>query len=82
MELEFVAFSRNKISPSLVEEHLMHMLDINIEPNVMFFLRVLQKTDVNQVGSMSYDDFGIRFILTVTFQMKLSVTFFLAHRPT
>jgi hypothetical protein len=57
MELEFVAFSRNRLSSSMIEEHLMHMLNTNIEPNVSFFLRVLQKTDVNHIGSMCYEDF-------------------------
>jgi hypothetical protein len=36
MELEFKAFCKNKIHRSKVEEHLIHLVATDIEPNVDF----------------------------------------------
>lgn len=57
MELEFVAFSRNRLTKELIEEHILHMLNTSIEPNYAFFLRVLQKSDVQQIGFMTFEDY-------------------------
>ncbi|KND00165.1 uncharacterized protein SPPG_04506 [Spizellomyces punctatus DAOM BR117] len=57
MELEFVAFSKNRFSKEMVEEHLMHMLRTNIEPNQKFFFRTLKRFDYQEQGFLSYDDF-------------------------
>ncbi|KAJ3277433.1 hypothetical protein HK104_003301 [Borealophlyctis nickersoniae] len=57
MELEFVAFSKNRFSREAVEEHLMHMLRTNIEPNYKFFYRAIQRFDYQEQGHLSYEDF-------------------------
>ena len=36
MELEYVAFSKNRFSIELVQDHLIHMILTKIEPNYKF----------------------------------------------
>ncbi|KAI9090027.1 hypothetical protein DFS34DRAFT_380799 [Phlyctochytrium arcticum] len=57
MELEFVAFSKNRFSREMVEEHVMHMLRTSIEPNQRFFTRTLKRYDYQEQGHLNYEDF-------------------------
>ncbi|KAJ3045412.1 hypothetical protein HDV00_010282 [Rhizophlyctis rosea] len=57
MELEFVAFSKNRFSREMVEDHLMHMVLTKIEPNYKFFGRILKKYDYQEVNALSCEDF-------------------------
>ncbi|KAJ3328261.1 hypothetical protein HDU76_010288 [Blyttiomyces sp. JEL0837] len=57
MELELVAFSKNKFSKEIVEEHLLHMLLTMIEPNQKFFMANLKRFDYQETGSLTYEDF-------------------------
>ncbi|KAI8811689.1 hypothetical protein BJ742DRAFT_867047, partial [Cladochytrium replicatum] len=57
MELELIAFSKNKFSRDMLEEHLMHMLINLIEPNFRFFYRSLRRFDYQEQGSLTYDEF-------------------------
>ncbi|KAJ3056143.1 hypothetical protein HK097_007975 [Rhizophlyctis rosea] len=57
MELEYVAFSKNRFSIEMVEDHLMHMILTKIEPNYKFFGRILKKYDYQEVNALSCEDF-------------------------
>ncbi|KAJ3146088.1 hypothetical protein HK101_002369, partial [Irineochytrium annulatum] len=57
MELELIAFCKNRITKEIVEEHLQHMILENIEPNQKYFVAGLKKYDYQDNNFMSYDDF-------------------------
>ncbi|KAJ3178576.1 hypothetical protein HDU87_003399 [Geranomyces variabilis] len=57
MELELVAFSKNRFSRETVEEHLLHMLRTNIEPNQKFFRYVFKRGDHQEQSTLSYYEF-------------------------
>ncbi|TPX57516.1 hypothetical protein PhCBS80983_g03779 [Powellomyces hirtus] len=57
MELELVAFSKNRFCRETVEEHLLHMLRTSIEPNQKFFHYVLKKVDHQEQGTLPYEEF-------------------------
>ncbi|KAJ3216572.1 hypothetical protein HDU67_009266 [Dinochytrium kinnereticum] len=57
MELELIAFCKNKFSREVVEEHLMHMIMSGIEPNHKYFFNGLKKSDYQDNGFLSYEDF-------------------------
>ncbi|KAJ3412358.1 hypothetical protein HDV05_000832 [Chytridiales sp. JEL 0842] len=57
MELELVAFSKNKFSKEMIEDHILHMLATNIEPNQKFFNIGLKRFDYQDTGNLSYEDF-------------------------
>lgn len=57
MELEFKAFSKNKIHRAKVEEHLIHLVATDIDPNIDFFFHCLSKFDTTKKGTLSYEDF-------------------------
>ncbi|KAJ3115975.1 hypothetical protein HK098_006822 [Nowakowskiella sp. JEL0407] len=57
MELELIAFCKNKFSRDMMEEHLMHMLAKLIEPNYKFFYRSLKRFDYQDVGGLAFDEF-------------------------
>ncbi|TPX77188.1 hypothetical protein CcCBS67573_g01537 [Chytriomyces confervae] len=57
MELEYTAFSKNKYTLEMVEEHLMHMIFKQIEPNVKFFTLCLKRYDYQETGVLQFEDF-------------------------
>ena len=57
MELEFKAFCKNKLQRQRVEEHLIHMIAKDIEPNIEFFQKTLAKFDSTKKGALSIEDF-------------------------
>ncbi|KAI9330036.1 hypothetical protein DFJ73DRAFT_859404 [Zopfochytrium polystomum] len=57
MELELVAFSKNRFSREVVEEHLIHMLLNEIEPNQKFFYFGFKRLDYRDVGTLPFEDF-------------------------
>ncbi len=38
MELEYMAFCKNKVSRESMEDHLLHLMSTTIEPNYLFVL--------------------------------------------
>lgn len=36
IELEFISYSKNRVTRELVERHLIHLIQANIEPNYRF----------------------------------------------
>ncbi|KAI8817696.1 uncharacterized protein EV422DRAFT_212674 [Fimicolochytrium jonesii] len=57
MELELVAFSKNKFTFETIWEHLLHMLRAGIEPNQKFYRLVFKQSDHQNQGTLSYDSF-------------------------
>ncbi|KAJ3151655.1 hypothetical protein HDU86_006074 [Geranomyces michiganensis] len=57
MELELVAFSKNRFSRETVEEHLLHMLRTGIEPNQKFFHYVFKRGDHQEQSTLSFYEF-------------------------
>ncbi|KAJ3227223.1 hypothetical protein HK099_002916 [Clydaea vesicula] len=57
MELEFTAFSKNHLTKEMIEEHIMHMIVTDIEPNYTFYLNCMKKIDIQRTGTLCYDDF-------------------------
>ncbi|KAJ3109622.1 hypothetical protein HDU97_003096 [Phlyctochytrium planicorne] len=57
MELELIAFCKNKFTREMVEEHLVHMIISGIEPNQKYFQGGLKRFDYQDNGFMAYDDF-------------------------
>ncbi|KAJ3394004.1 hypothetical protein HDU84_000503 [Entophlyctis sp. JEL0112] len=57
MELEFTAFSKNKFTLEMLDEHLLHMIFKQIEPNVKFFSLCLKKFDYQETGILQFEDF-------------------------
>ncbi|KAI8621807.1 hypothetical protein BC830DRAFT_1092288 [Chytriomyces sp. MP71] len=57
MELEYTAFSKNKYTLQMVEEHLLHMVYKQIEPNIKFFTLCLKRYDYQDTGVLQFEDF-------------------------
>ncbi|KAJ1339378.1 NADH dehydrogenase [ubiquinone] iron-sulfur protein 8, mitochondrial [Batrachochytrium salamandrivorans] len=57
MELEYIAYCKNKVSKESMDDHLVHMLHTGIEPNFKFFFRCFQKFDYQKKGYLAYEDF-------------------------
>ncbi|KAJ3091758.1 hypothetical protein HK102_013525 [Quaeritorhiza haematococci] len=57
MELELIAYSKNRLSREMVEQHLLHMLISGIEPNYVHFYHNLKRFDYQRLGHLSCDDF-------------------------
>ncbi|KAI9004692.1 hypothetical protein BC832DRAFT_57246 [Gaertneriomyces semiglobifer] len=57
IELEYVAFSKNRFTPQLVEEHVLHMIKTGREPNQIFFTRALKHYDYSNTSLLAYRDF-------------------------
>ena len=36
IELEFISYSKNRVTRELVEDHIVHLIQISIEPNYRF----------------------------------------------
>ncbi|KAJ3142559.1 hypothetical protein HK100_001383 [Physocladia obscura] len=57
MELEFTAYSKNKYTLEIFDEHILHLIDKNIEPNMRFFNLCLKKFDYQETGILQFEDF-------------------------
>ncbi|KAI9334014.1 hypothetical protein BDR26DRAFT_867635 [Obelidium mucronatum] len=57
MELEFTAYSKNKYSIQILDEHFLHMIYKQIEPNVKFMTMCLKRFDYQETGFLQFEDF-------------------------
>ncbi|KAJ3028170.1 UNVERIFIED_CONTAM: hypothetical protein HDU68_002316 [Siphonaria sp. JEL0065] len=57
MELEFTAYSKNKYSIQILDEHFLHMIYKQIEPNVKFMAMCLKRYDYQETGYLQFEDF-------------------------
>ncbi|KAJ3283332.1 hypothetical protein HDU79_009170 [Rhizoclosmatium sp. JEL0117] len=57
MELEFQAYTKNKMTYELLDEQLLHMIHKGIEPNVKFMTLCLKRYDYQETGALQYEDF-------------------------
>ncbi|KAJ3268941.1 hypothetical protein HDV01_002080 [Terramyces sp. JEL0728] len=59
MCLEFISFTKNKITREGVMEHLLYLVGNRKEPNFDFFSKALDKFDSQLTGSLSAKDFSV-----------------------
>lgn len=54
MELEYTAFCKNKVSRDSMEEHLIHLLSTDIEPNYLFVSPFFGTVDIDLLKTCIY----------------------------
>lgn len=57
MELDYLSYSKGKLSSDAVEAYILHLIKHFTEPNYVFFTKCLRKFDYQEQGTMSYEDF-------------------------
>jgi hypothetical protein len=57
IELEFISFSKNRITRELVQDHIAHLIQSENEPNYRFFLKSLRKFDYQNLGTLKLEDY-------------------------